>query len=64
MAVSLLSLSKSLTSANTAPGSPRPIAAPLSSVRVDIMNSAAGTPLSETSATARPIRPFSNWSRS
>ena len=34
----------------TAPGSPRPMAEPLRRVRADIMNKAAGTPLSETSA--------------
>ena len=54
MEASLSSSKSSLTSASTLSGSGVAMAAPFSNVRLDIMKSAAGTPLPETSAMAMP----------
>ena len=57
MAAALSASSAELTAANTSLGLGRSVAALFSSARLNIMNSAAGTPFPETSATVRPTRP-------
>jgi len=56
----LSSLTTSFISESTVAGSLDPIAVPLRTLREPVMNSAAPTPVPETSATAMPS--FSSWS--
>ena len=58
MNVGLSACRTRLASISASRGEPVPMAAPLSAVRLDIMNSAAGMPLSDTSATVAYIRSF------